>query len=138
MVNDADALLVVGSSLMVYSGFRFVEGEFHLIRQQLVSRKRIKAVALSITAVTHTSAIAQTALHWHAVTSLNNAASAYCYCVHRAICYTTKPAAVKAGKSVAVLNQGYTRAEKANLPILKIDAGCSQTLRAVADSLAAQ
>jgi NAD-dependent SIR2 family protein deacetylase len=28
MVNEAEALLVVGSSLMVYSGFRFVEGEF--------------------------------------------------------------------------------------------------------------
>jgi hypothetical protein len=54
------------------------------------------------------------------------------------MCYPTTTAAVKAGKSVAVLNQGYTRAEKANLPILKIDAGCSQTLRAVADGLAVQ
>jgi hypothetical protein len=54
------------------------------------------------------------------------------------LCAITLTAAVKAGKSVAVLNQGYTRAEKANLPILKIDAGCSQTLRAVADRLAVQ
>eukprot|EP00953_Heterococcus_sp_UTEX-ZZ885_P018281 10210-Heterococcus_DN1.PRE.1 len=84
MVTDADALLVVGSSLM---------SDDH------------------VTAAT---------------------------AVRFMLCATITTAAVKAGKSVAVLNQGYTRAEKANLPILKIDAGCSQTLRAVADSLAMQ
>ncbi|KAG5178398.1 silent information regulator protein Sir2 [Tribonema minus] len=66
MVAAADGLLVVGSSLAVYSGFRFVE------------------------------------------------------------------AAVKQGKPVAILNQGPTRAEKAGLPILKLEAGCSAVLRAVA------
>lgn len=49
----------------------------------------------------------------------------------RALCNIA--AAVKQGKPVAILNQGETRAEKAGLPLLKIDAGSGTLLPAVAD-----
>ncbi|CAM9140462.1 unnamed protein product [Phaeothamnion confervicola] len=62
MVDAADSILVLGTSLMVYSGFRFVGR------------------------------------------------------------------AVQQGKPIAVVNRGYTRAEKAGLPIIKVEEGCAEAL----------
>ena len=72
LVDGADLVLVAGSSLMVYSAFRFVA-------------------------------------HAH-----------------------------KLGKPVAVVNQGFTRAEKAGIPILKVEKGCSEALARLAGAVERQ